>query len=88
LCAPPRSQTAAAARREHPDIDDREVVAALNGFDAVWSSLFPAEPARIVGLLVERITIDTSGIAVDLRHEGLGSVLRDLITPRHEEARA
>jgi hypothetical protein len=38
LVAHPReivAQAAAAARREHPDIDGREVVAALNGFDAV-----------------------------------------------------
>ena len=28
------------------------------------------------------ITVGTSGIAVDLRQEGLGSVLRDMMAPR------
>ena len=45
-----------------------------------------AEQARIVQLLVERITVSTNGIAVDLRREGLGLVLRDMLLPAKEEA--
>jgi hypothetical protein len=67
-------------------MDGGEVVAALNDFDALWSSLFPAEQARIVRLLVERVTITGEGIAVDLRTGGLGSIIRDMLAPRPTEA--
>ena len=80
------ARTVAAVRQEQLDVDDREVVAALNEFDAMWSSLFPAEQARIIHLLVERVTITGEGIAVDLRIAGLGSVVRDMLVRRPAEA--
>jgi hypothetical protein len=49
-------------------------IAAVNDFDALWRSLFPAEQARIVHLLVQRVSVSPEGIAVDLRTEWLGSV--------------
>jgi site-specific DNA recombinase len=76
------AQTIASVRQDQPDMDDREVVEALRDFDAVWSSLFPAEQARIVRLLVERVTITGEGIAVDLCTGGLGSIVRDMLAPR------
>ena len=51
-----------------------------------WETI--EEPVRVVHLLVGRVTVDASGIAVDLRNEGLGSVVRDMIAPRQEEVRA
>lgn len=80
------ARTVTAARQEQPDIDDRVVVAALNEFDAMWSSLFPPEQACIIHLLVERVTIAGEGIAVDLRTAGLGSVVRDMLGRRPAEA--
>jgi len=80
------AQTVAAARQEQSDMDGGDVVAALNDFDALWSLLFPAEQARIVRLLVERVTITGEGIAVDLRTGGLGSIVRDMLAPRPTEA--
>jgi hypothetical protein len=52
----------------------------------LWESLFPAEQARIARLLVERVTVGSDGMAVDLRTEGLGSVVREMVTPRREMA--
>jgi site-specific DNA recombinase len=75
-----------AAQRECPEIEQPDVVAALRGFDALWESLFPAEQARIARLLVERVTVGSDGMAVDLRTEGLGSVVREMVTPRREMA--
>mgnify|MGYP001236403516 CR=1 FL=1 len=75
-----------AARRNDPDIDERDVVVALSGFDGLWESLFPAEQARIARLLIERVTVSSDGLAVDLRTEGLGSVIREMITPKQEMA--
>jgi hypothetical protein len=75
-----------AAQRECPEIEQPDVVAALTGFDALWESLFPAEQARIARLLVERVTVGSDGMAVDLRTEGLGSVVREMVKPRQEMA--
>jgi hypothetical protein len=75
-----------AARRNDPDIDEQDVVTALAGFDGLWESLFPAEQARIARLLIERVTVSAEGLAVDLRTEGLGSVIREMVTPKQELA--
>jgi site-specific DNA recombinase len=82
------AQTIAAVREQAPELNERDVIAALNDFDALWGSLFPAEQARIVHLMVQRVSVSPEGIAVDLRTEGLGSVVREMITPRAEEATA
>lgn len=82
------SQAIAAARQEDPEIGDNDVVAALTGFDGLWESLFPAEQARIAGLLIHRVTVSQAGLTVDLRTEGLGSLIRDMLAPRHQEKAA
>jgi site-specific DNA recombinase len=79
------ARTIAALRREGAAVEEAAVVAALAGFERLWGALYPAEQARIVQLLVERITVSTHGIAVDLRKEGLGMVLRDMLLPAKEE---
>ena len=75
-----------AASRTAPDMDEQDVVTALAGFDGLWESLFPAEQARIARLLIERVTVSAEGLAVDLRTEGLGSVIREMVTPKRELA--
>ena len=74
------------ARRTDPDVNEHDVVAALSGFDGLWESLFPAEQARIARLLIERVTVSAEGMAVDLRTEGLGSVIRQMVAPKQELA--
>jgi len=76
------SRAMEAARRTAPDTDEQDVVTALAGFDGLWESLFPAEQARIARLLIERVTVSAEGLTVDLRTEGLGSVIREMITPK------
>lgn len=51
---------------------------AFADFDRVWEELFPAEQARLVRLLVERVDVSDGGIRVRLRTEGLRDVIRDL----------
>ena len=80
------ARTVAAARRDSPNIAEREVIAALDQFDELWAALFPAEQARIVRLLVARVTVGADGLAVDLRQEGIGAVIREMLTPAHKEA--
>ena len=73
-------------REESPTADEKATIKALGEFDQIWAALYPAEQTRIIQLLVDRVTVGTSGIAVDLRQEGLGSVLRDMMAPRQKEA--
>jgi hypothetical protein len=67
-----------AARRQDATITERDVREALDRFDPLWEELFPAEQARIVQLLVERIDVTLDGIDIRLRVEGLTELVRDL----------
>ena len=46
--------------------------------DPLWDELFPAERARIVRLLVERVEVGPAGADIRLRVEGLASLASDL----------
>ena len=50
----------------------------LYRFDDLWLELFPAEQARIIQLLVDRIDISESGTDITLRIEGLDSLMHDM----------
>jgi DNA invertase Pin-like site-specific DNA recombinase len=67
-----------AARNELPDLTEDETRIALSQLDPLWGELFPAEQARIVRLLVERVDIGPTGADIRLRLEGLTSLVRDL----------
>jgi DNA invertase Pin-like site-specific DNA recombinase len=67
-----------AARQQDPSITEHEVRDALDRFDPLWEELFPAEQARIVQLLVERIDVTLDGIDIRLRVEGLTELVREL----------
>ena len=81
-------RTINAFQQEAPKVDEQAIIAALGNFDQLWDALFPVEQARIVRLLVERVTIGAEGIAVDLRNDGVGAIVRDMITPAKEDALA
>ena len=49
--------------------------------------LFPAEQARIVALLVERVDIGTDGLNVRLRFNGLSGLVREMLAAGIEAAR-
>ena len=67
-----------AARAGAPDLTEAEVREALERLDPLWEELFPAEQARIVRLLVERVEVGPAGADIRLRVEGLASLVRDL----------
>ena len=54
-------------------IDEGDLCKALAGFDPVWDQLFPVERARILRLLIERVTYDAraSEIAITFRPNGI-----------------
>ena len=80
------TQVLAALKRDGSWASETDAVAALHEFDALWGQLFPAEQARIVQLLVRRVTVTGAGLEVDIRREGITGVIRGLVAPRTMEA--
>ena len=70
-----------AGREQDSGITEGEVREALMELDPLWDELFPAEQARIVQLLVERVDVATDGISISLRTDGLTSIVQDLRRP-------
>jgi hypothetical protein len=46
--------------------------------DPLWDELFPAEQARIVWALAERVVVEPTGADIRLRVEGLAGRVREL----------
>ena len=77
-----------AARAEAPDLTEREVWNALHRLDPLWGELFPAEQARIIRALVERVVVGPEGADIRLRVEGLTGLARELTAIAPEALRA
>jgi DNA invertase Pin-like site-specific DNA recombinase len=75
-----------AARAEQDDITEDEVREALLQLDPMWDELFPAEQARIVQLLVERVDVRMHGIEVRLRPNGIAGLVREVGSGRRAAA--
>ena len=71
-------QTWRAARKVDKDLTESHVRVALLEFEPLWNELFPAEQARIVELLVERVDLLPDAIDLRLRVEGLTSLCGEL----------
>ena len=76
------------ARDGHDDFAEADAIAALQGFHGLWGQLFPAEQARIIQLLVRRVTVTAEGLVLDLRTDGISGVMRDLMMLRRVGAAA
>jgi hypothetical protein len=77
-----------AARAQAPDLTEAETRDALERLDPLWDELFPAEQARIVRTLVERVEVGPEGADIRLRVAGLTSLVRDLGAISPEALRA
>jgi site-specific DNA recombinase len=75
-----------AARAEQDDITEDEVREALTQLDPLWEELIPAEQARIVQLLVERVDVRMAGVEVRLRPNGLSGLVREVAGSRKAAA--
>jgi site-specific DNA recombinase len=78
----------AVAKREGDEITKREVTVLLAEFATVWNDLFPAEQARIVQILVERVDVQENALKVRIRAQGLGSLVGELRQDDERTARA
>ena len=74
------------AARADADITESDARLALQQLNPLWDELFPAEQARIVALLVERVDISTDGLNVRLRVDGLGGLAREMLAGSIEAA--
>lgn len=80
------TQVMAALKKEQGAVSEADAIAALHEFRALWAQLFPAEQARIIHLLVRRVTVTAAGLEVDIRREGIAGVVREIVAPRRMEA--
>ncbi|MFY9211882.1 MAG: hypothetical protein WAO69_12195, partial [Aestuariivita sp.] len=82
----PETTAQVIAALDHEDIPEADAIAALQQFPKLWDQLFPGEQARIIQLLVRRVTVTAEGLVIDLRTDGIAGVMRDMMTPRKLEA--
>ncbi len=74
----------AKAEQEMPT--DEAVAAALGHFTEVWDSLTPAEQARVVTLLIDRVEYDGNAETIEIAFHpaGLQSLAAESTTPSEE----
>jgi hypothetical protein len=77
------ARTITAVRQENGAADDPvlregEVIEALGALGPVWDEVYPAEQARILRLLIERIEVAPDGISVTLHAAGIRSLVAEL----------
>jgi site-specific DNA recombinase len=77
------ARTITAVRRDHdaaeePALEESDVMEALGALQPVWDELYPAEQARIMRLLIERIEVAPDGISVTLHAAGIRSLVAEL----------
>jgi hypothetical protein len=81
------AKTITAVRRENAAAEDTEfeegdVIEALGALEPVWDELYPAEQARILRLLIERIDVAPDGISVTLHAAGIRSLVAELASDK------
>jgi hypothetical protein len=76
------------ARETIDGLTESDVRTALQRLDPLWDELFPAEQARVIQLLVERVDVAPDGADIRMRTEGLTKLVADLSTIKPEARRA
>jgi hypothetical protein len=81
-------RTFRAARETINGLTEGDVRTALQRLDPLWNELFPAEQARVIQLLVERVDVAPDGADIRMRTEGLTRLVADLSEIKPETKRA
>jgi DNA invertase Pin-like site-specific DNA recombinase len=77
-----------AARQSLDGLSEADVREALKRLNPLWDELFPAEQARVIQLLVDRVDVAPDGADIRLRNEGLIKLVADLSAIKPEARRA
>jgi hypothetical protein len=77
------ARTITAVRRDNgapegTDLEERDVIEALGALEPLWDELHPAEQARILRLLIERVDVAPDSISVTLHAAGIRSLVGEL----------
>lgn len=77
------ARTITAVHRENgaaadAQLEESEVIETLGVLEPVWDEIYPAEQARILRLLIERIDVAPDGISVTLHAAGIRSLVAGL----------
>jgi hypothetical protein len=67
-----------AAQPECEGLSEGGVREALAALDPLWATLFPAEQARVIQLLIERVEIGTEGLKLRFRDKGLAQMVAEV----------
>lgn len=59
-------------------LDEAPVTVAMTQLDGIWDQLFPAEQARVVQLLVERVIVSPDHIELRLWANGIGQMVKEI----------
>ena len=51
----------------------------LLSIEPVWDELFPAEQARIVQLLVDRVVVSPTGVRIDMKTAGMKELIQSVM---------
>ena len=62
-----------------PECDAQAAIQTLQSIEPVWDELFPAEQARIVQLLIERVTVSPTGVRVDMKTAGMKELIKSVM---------
>lgn len=70
-------------------VTEQEVTDSLRKLDPIWDKLYPTEQIRIIQLLVEKVTVNTDGMDIRIRTDGVHSLISELrgTLDAHEERR-
>jgi site-specific DNA recombinase len=63
---------------EDTKLEEGNLIEALGTLEPVWDELYPAEQARILRLLIERIDVASDGISITLHAAGIRSLVAEL----------
>ncbi len=67
-----------AARDQDDGLTEADVREALQSLDPLWDELFPAEQARVLQLLIERVEVHPGGLDLQFRVDGLQTLVADI----------
>lgn len=71
------------ANKQDASITEKDVREGLQNIEAIWDHLYHKEQARLLQLFIEKIRVTTEGVHIDIRTNGMNSLVLDLKAAAH-----